>query len=216
MVLADGMGGHNQGQVAAQLLVQTMTDLFRARATPTLPNLQAFLLDGIYAAHEAINNYALRHGLCDPPRTTCVAAVVQRGVACWAHVGDSRLYHFDCCRLLSRTRDHSTVQLLIDEGILHEEAIKQHPDRNRLYTSVGGFALPEIEIADPVTLGDGHVLLLCSDGVWSELNDQEIESYLRNHSLDQAIQQIMHHAESRGGRHCDNMTIIAMRYGTAA
>ncbi|MGQ9685313.1 MAG: PP2C family protein-serine/threonine phosphatase [Thiobacillaceae bacterium] len=213
MVVADGMGGHNHGQVASQMLVQTMTSLFQARAVPLLPNLQGFLLDGIYAAHDAINEYALRKGLRDPPRTTCVAAVVQRGTACWAHVGDSRLYHFDKRRLLDRTRDHSAVQQLVEEGMLDEDQISLHPERNKLYNSVGGFALPDIELSEPVTLKEGDVLMLCSDGVWGEIKDKEMVSTLRAYPLDRAIRHMMDHAEFRGGRNCDNLSMVAMRYG---
>lgn len=213
MVVADGMGGHNHGQVAAQMLVQTMVSLFQARAIPRLPNLQGFLLDGIYAAHDAINEYALRKGLKDPPRTTCVAAVVQRGTACWAHVGDSRLYHFDKRSLVERTRDHSAVQQLVEEGLLDEDQISLHPDRNKLYNSVGGFALPDIELSELVPLKEGDVLLLCSDGVWGEIKDREMLSTLRAYPLDRAIRHIMDHAEFRGGRNCDNLSIVAMRYG---
>ena len=94
MVLADGMGGHSNGEIASQLTVQVITSLFQSRAKPVLPDMSSFLLDGIYAAHDAINEYALRKRMPDPPRTTCVVCVVQKGMACWAHVGDSRLYHF--------------------------------------------------------------------------------------------------------------------------
>ncbi|MDW8323171.1 MAG: protein phosphatase 2C domain-containing protein [Burkholderiales bacterium] len=213
MVVADGMGGHSHGQVAAQLLVQTMVSLFQQRAVPRLPNMQAFLLDGIYAAHDAINEYALRNKLNDPPRTTCVAAVVQGGVACWAHVGDSRLYHFDKRRLLERTRDHSAVQQLVDEGLLSDEQMRMHPDRNKLYNCVGGYALPDIELAQPVTLQEGDVLLLCSDGIWGEIKDREMLATLRAYPLERAIRHIMDHAEFRGGRYSDNLSIVAMRYG---
>jgi serine/threonine protein phosphatase PrpC len=213
MVVADGMGGHNHGQVAAQMLVQTMVSLFQARAIPRLPSLQGFLLDGIYAAHDAINEYALSKGLKDPPRTTCVAAVVQRGTACWAHVGDSRLYHFDKRSLVGRTRDHSAVQKLVDEGLLDEDQISLHPDRNKLYNSVGGFALPDVELSGLVPLKEGDVLLLCSDGVWGEIKDREMLATLRAYPLDRAIRHMLDHAEFRGGRNCDNLSMVAMRYG---
>lgn len=213
MIVADGMGGHNHGQIASQMLVQTMTSLFQSRAKPALANLQGFLLDGIYAAHDAINEYALRKGMKDPPRTTCVACVVQRGVACWAHVGDSRLYHFDKRSFIARTHDHSAVQQLVDEGLLDEDQMGLHPDRNKLYNSVGGLALPDIELSDMVSLKEGDVLLLCTDGVWSELNTKEMISTLRAYPIDRAIRHMMDHAEFRGGRYCDNLSMVAMRYG---
>jgi PPM family protein phosphatase len=213
MVVADGMGGHNQGQVAAQLVVQTMTSQFQSKARPALPDIQAFLLDGVYAAHDAINEYALRHRLDDPPRTTCVACVVQRGNACWAHVGDSRLYHFDRRRFIKRTRDHSAVQQLVEEGLLDEDQMHIHPDRNKLYNSVGGYALPDIELGDLTPLGEGDLLVLCTDGLWSELNQSEMIATLRAYPLERAIRHMMDYAEFRGGQFCDNLSIVAMRYG---
>lgn len=213
MVVADGMGGHSQGQVASQMLVNTMTNLFNQRATPRLPDLANFLLDGIYTAHDAINEYALRNKMKDPPRTTCVAGVLQRGVACWAHVGDSRLYHFSNRKLVSRTHDHSAVQQLVDEGLLAEDQMHLHPDRNKLYNSVGGFSLPDIEVSNPVTLREGDVLLLCSDGMWSELSVEEIGSTLRAYPLERATKHMLDHAEFRGGEWADNLSLVAMRYG---
>jgi hypothetical protein len=127
--------------------------------------MTTFLLDGIYAAHDAINEYAMRKRMADPPRTTCVVCVVQKGMACWAHVGDSRLYQFSRRAMLYRTRDHSAVQQLVDEGLLGESEMGVHPDRNKLYNSVGGFMLPDIEVEQPVKLQDGDVLFLCTDVV---------------------------------------------------
>lgn len=213
MAVADGMGGHSQGQVAAQMLVSTLTDLFKARAKPHLPDVPAFLLDGIYAAHDAINEYALRNKMNDPPRTTCVVGVLQRGVAYWAHVGDSRLYHFSNRKFVSRTHDHSAVQQLVDDGLLEEEQMCVHPDRNKLYNSIGGYSLPDIELSDPVLLREGDVLLLCSDGVWSELSVEEIGSTLRAYPLERATKHILDYAEFRGGKWADNLSMVAMRYG---
>ncbi len=213
MVVADGMGGHTQGQVAAQLTVQTLTSQFQSKARPVLPDVQAFLLDGVYAAHDAINEYAMRHQLPDPPRTTCVACVVQRGIACWAHVGDSRLYYFDRHRFIKRTRDHSAVQQLVDEGLLDEDQMHIHPDRNKLYNSVGGYSLPDIELSDFSPLNDGDLLVLCTDGLWSELNPREMMATLRAYPLERAIRHMMDYAEFRGGQYCDNLSVLAMRYG---
>jgi serine/threonine protein phosphatase PrpC len=213
MVLADGMGGHARGEIASQLTVQVITGLFNARAKPLLVDMASFLLDGIYAAHDAINEYAMRHKLPEPPRTTCVVCVVQKGMACWAHVGDSRLYHFNRRALKSRTRDHSAVQQLVDEGLLDEDQMGVHPDRNKLYNSVGGYMLPDIELEEPVKLNDGDVLYLCTDGVWSELSPQEMLATLRAFPLDRAVKNILDHAEFRAGQYADNLSAVAMRFG---
>ena len=213
MVLCDGMGGHNQGEVASQMTVQVITDLFQARAKPVLPDMTTFLFDGIYAAHDAINEYALRKRMPDPPRTTCVACVVQRGMACWAHVGDSRLYQFSRRAMLSRTHDHSAVQQLLDEGRISEAEMRTHPDRNKLYNSVGGYTLPDVEVEQPVKLQEGDVLFLCTDGLWPELSPDEMLSTLRAYPLERAIKHMMDHAEFRAGQFGDNLSVVAMRYG---
>ncbi len=213
MALADGMGGHNHGEVASQLTVQVITSLFQNRAKPVLPDMAAFLLDGIYAAHDAINEYAMRKRMPDPPRTTCVVCVVQKGTACWAHVGDSRLYQFSRRAMLYRTRDHSAVQQLVDEGRLSEADMGVHPDRNKLYNSVGGFMLPDIEVEEPVKLQQGDVLFLCTDGVWPELTPEEMLSTLRAYPLERAVKQMLDQAEFRAGPYADNLSVVAMRYG---
>lgn len=213
MVLCDGMGGHVRGDVAAQLTTQVVVGLFKSRANPELGELPTFLLDAVYAAHDAVNEYTQRKRLPEPPRTTCVVCVVQKGMACWAHVGDSRLYHFTRHGFRSRTRDHSAVQQLLDEGLIREEDMRIHPDRNKLYNSVGGYALPDIELSPVTRLYPGDTLFLCTDGIWPEVGEQEMFSTLRAHPLEKAVKNMMDHAEYRGGRDCDNLSVVAMRYG---
>jgi serine/threonine protein phosphatase PrpC len=213
MVLCDGMGGHARGEVAAQLTVQVITGLFQSRAKPILLDMPTFLLDAVYAAHDAINEFTQRKRLLEPPRTTCVVCVVQKGMACWAHVGDSRLYHFNRHGFLSRTRDHSAVQQLLDEGVISEAEMGIHPDRNKLYNSVGGFTLPDIDLGQPMKLHPGDVLLMCTDGIWPELTPNEMFATLRAYPLEKAVKNMMDHAEFRGGKDCDNLSVVALRYG---
>lgn len=213
MVLADGMGGHARGEVAAQLLIDAVLGMFEKMAKPRLDDITEFLLDSIYTAHETINEYALKHKLKDSPRTTSVVCVIQEGRAWWAHVGDSRLYHFSLDGLVARTRDHSAVQHLVDDGLVSEDEINTHPDRNKLYNSVGGYILPNIELSPGVTLREGDVLLIGSDGFWAEFQPDEMLATLRVYSLKQAIVQMLEHAEFRSGEHGDNLSAIALRCG---
>jgi serine/threonine protein phosphatase PrpC len=213
MVLADGMGGHAKGEVAAQLLVQMVVKLFENQALPMLDDMPRFLLDSIFAGHEAINEHALRQGWPDAPRTTCVVCVVQGGLAAWAHVGDSRLYHCDRDRLISCTKDHSLLQQMLDSGVLDEAQAALHPDRHKLYNCVGGFILPQIELSQTVRLKDGDVLLLASDGFWSEIGAPEMVATLRAFPLDRAVEHMMDHAEFSAGEHGDNLSVVAMRFG---
>lgn len=213
MVLADGMGGHAKGEVAAQLMVDMVLGMFKKLAKPALEDVTEFLLDSIYSAHETINEYAARHKMKDTPRTTCVTCVIQAGRAHWAHVGDSRLYHFSGGDLIARTRDHSAVQQLLDDGVISEDQVNTHPDRNKLFNSVGGFVLPNIELSAGVTLQEGDILLLSSDGFWSEFDPREILSTLRVYSLKQGLAQLMDHAEYRAGERGDNLSAITLRCG---
>ena len=213
MVLADGMGGHARGEVAAQLLLDTALGMFEKQAKPHLDDITEFLLDSIYTAHETINEFALKNKLKDSPRTTCVVCVIQEGRAWWAHVGDSRLYHFSQDGLVSRTRDHSAVQHLVDDGLVSEDEINTHPDRNKLYNSVGGFILPNIELSPGVTLREGDVLLMGSDGFWAEFLPDEMLATLRVYSVRQAVTQMLEHAEFRAGEHGDNLSVVALRCG---
>ena len=213
MVLADGMGGHAQGEVAAQHLVDVVLENFMKLANPTLVDPAAFLFDAIYRAHEAINAYAANNHLRDTPRTTCVVCVVQSGKAIWAHVGDSRLYHFGRVVLRSRTLDHSAVQQRIDEGTLTEEQTYDHPDRNKLYSCVGGGMLPSITVSSGVDLREGDILLMASDGLWAEFKDSEMLNTLNCYPLRQALTYLCDHAEYRAGEHGDNLSLIGLRCG---
>ena len=110
-VLADGMGGHPEGEVAAQIALQTISALFQRQAKPQLKDVQEFLSGALLAAHHQILRYATEKGMIDTPRTTLVAAVLQAGTATWIHCGDSRLYMVRDGDLLTRTRDHSYMEL---------------------------------------------------------------------------------------------------------
>ncbi len=213
MVLADGMGGHSRGDLAAEILVREVLRMFRDQARPDITNCQEFLLDAIYDAHAAINEHALQQRMKDPPRTTCIVCIVQSGQAWWAHVGDSRLYHFGIDRLYRRTVDHSAVQQLVDNGLLTEEEMNFHPDRNKLLNGLGGYILPNIELSQAVSLTQGDVLLLCSDGFWSHVNANDMLSSLRAHPLRDAVSLLMDLAEDRAGGHGDNLSAVAMRFG---
>ena len=110
-VLADGMGGHPQGEVAAQLALQTVSSQFQRQALPALQDVQQFLSSALLAAHQQILRHASAHGMQDSPRTTLVAAVLQGGCASWVHCGDSRLYWLRGGKLLARTRDHTYMEM---------------------------------------------------------------------------------------------------------
>lgn len=212
LVLADGMGGHLYGEVAAQISVQFIAQSFQQEARPKVSDPVLFLSRVLSNAHHAILDYAFDKQLSDVPRTTIVACLVQEGVAHWAHAGDSRLYMIRKGKLAAQTRDHSRVQLMLDQGLLDAEAAAVHPGRNRIFSCLGGNHPPQIEFSRGVSLINGDVLAICSDGVWGPLTVETIVGTLADGRVMDAVPKLMNEAEILGGPQCDNLTLIAMTW----
>lgn len=210
MVLADGMGGHLHGEIAAQIAVQFITQAFQREARPALHDPVMFLSRTLSRAHDAILDYSLEKTLPQAPRTTVVACVVQEGFAYWAHAGDSRLYLLRRGRIAARTRDHSRVQLMLDQGLLDAEGAAHHPSRNRIYSCLGGTHPPQIEFSKRIALRDGDVLVLATDGLWGPLGDEGIAQGMANPNVMQSVPVLMSRAEEVAGKTCDNLSMVAM------
>ena len=210
MVVADGMGGHLHGEVASQIAAQLLTEAFQREAKPTLADPLGFLQKSITDAHFALGDYAKARNLVESPRTTCVACVVQDSTAFWAHVGDSRLYHIREGRIQAQTRDHSRVQMLVDQGRVREEAVAAHPDRNKIFNCIGAVALPQVELSRPTLLREDDTLILCTDGWWGPLAGKLITRALLKSDLMKAIPELLDLAELRGGADRDNLSVVAM------
>jgi serine/threonine protein phosphatase PrpC len=163
-------------------------------------------------AHHAILDYAFDKHLADIPRTTIVACLVQEGVAHWAHAGDSRLYLIRKGKLVTQTRDHSRVQLMLDQGLLDAESAAVHPGRNRIFSCLGGSHPPQIEFSRGTPLINGDVIAICSDGVWGPLDSDTLVQTLADGRVMDGVPQLMDEAEALGGAQCDNMTLIAMTW----
>ena len=212
MLVADGMGGHLHGEVAAQIAVQRIAERFQAEARPLLPDPQLFLARAIERAHQAILDHALDHHFPEAPRTTLVACVIQRGAAYWAHAGDSRLYLLRDGRVQTHTRDHSRIQMLLEQGVINAAQAAVHPERNRVYSCLGGPQTPEIEFSRKTPLEAGDVIALCTDGVWSAFPDDMLAVALKRDNLMQAVPMLLGQAEIRNGPTADNLSIIAVRW----
>lgn len=211
-LVADGMGGHPHGEVAAQIAMQFITESFRREATPALADPALFLRRAITGAHHAIIEHAAAAGLAEVPRTTCVACVVQDNAACWAHAGDSRLYHVRDGRILAQTKDHSRVQQLIDQGRIREEAFAAHPERNRIFNCLGSRRPPQVDVSEKTGLHAGDTLILCSDGLWGPLSGKIIGGALQKSGIMQAAPELLDEAERRAGRKCDNLSVIGVTW----
>ncbi|UMR30715.1 serine/threonine-protein phosphatase [Massilia sp. MB5] len=212
LVLADGMGGHLHGEIAASVTLQTLSAMFQQQALPYVKGPERFLEDALHAAHREIHRYRNVHQLADTPRTTVVACLVQHNMATWAHCGDSRLYWLRGGQLLGRTRDHSHVESLIDRGLVPPSARATHPDRNKLYNCLGASTPPKVEVSRRASLLPGDVVLLCSDGLWSMLTDEELAQRLFAQTVVRAVPDMLQTALSRGGAASDNATALAIMW----
>jgi serine/threonine protein phosphatase PrpC len=151
--------------------------------------------------------------MLETPRTTCVAAVVQGNHAYWAHVGDSRLYLLRQGKLIGATKDHSKVQYLVDQGIIAPQDVPTHPDRNKIFSCLGGAAEPVIDLSKRTPLASGDILILCSDGLWSVYPVREMSTMLTSTPILTTAPQVMREAEERGGAEGDNLSAIIVRWG---
>jgi serine/threonine protein phosphatase PrpC len=212
MAVADGLGGHLHGEVAAQIAIDILGAAFEAEAQPRLPEPSQFLGRAMSAGHAAILREAEKLDLPETPRTVIAACVVQDGHAFWAHVGDCRFYLVRKGRILVRSRDHTVVQRLVDEGRIREEAAATHPHRNRLLQCLGGYQTPQIEPAASARLAPDDILLLCSDGFWGPLSQRQLMHALLSRPLGEAIPELVALAESCAGPECDNISVVAMTW----
>ena len=203
------MGGHPEGEVAAQIALQTVSALFQRQAKPQIQDVQEFLSGALLAAHHQILRYASEKGMIDTPRTTLVAAVLQGGAASWVHCGDSRLYMVRDGDLLTRTRDHSYLELrnAPPPGM-------DRVNRNVLFTCLGSPTKPIYDITGPVYLEQGDRLLLCSDGLWGTLSDEEITKQLARQPVSHAVPELVEEALRKAGDSSDNVTVVALEWET--
>lgn len=210
-MLTDGMGGHPMGEVAAQLALQVISAMFQKQAQPVLRDMAAFLPDALLAAHRQILRYSVEKGLPDTPRTTLVAAVVQDGGVSWIHCGDSRLYLVRNGALLARTRDHSYLEQ--QNAATHGGQIPK-VNRNALYTCLGSPARPVFDVTGPLALQQGDRLMLCSDGLWGPLSDDDIVFELSRKPVSESVPLMVEAALRKAGHSSDNVTAIALEWET--
>ena len=211
--LADGMGGHPEGEVASQLALQTLAALFQREAKPGLKDPLHFLHDAILAGHHQLLRYATDKALLDTPRTTIVACLIQGNAAYWAHCGDSRLYLQRGDKLIARTRDHSYTEL--QDTMAQVVPIGQRFNRNVLFTCLGSPGKPVVDTAGPLLMQKGDKVLLCSDGLWSAVSDAVIGDHLAHRPISDAVPELAEQALRNAGNKSDNVTVLAVEWEAA-
>jgi serine/threonine protein phosphatase PrpC len=212
LVVMDGMGGHAYGARAAETGCKVILEMFRAAPKPLFDPL-GFLHLALGRAHAAVVTLGNKLAVDLRPRATCAVCLVQRREAFWAHVGDSRVYHLRNGAVKSRTRDHSHVEQLLREGSISEDEVPGHPMRNFVECCLGGeAALPEMSISRRQPLADGDVLLVCTDGIWSNLKDADIAGFWRpgNGSCSAALETLAERAVAASTPHSDNASAASL------
>lgn len=212
LMVFDGMGGHSDGSRAAETALKSIGEAFSKLAHPLFDPL-GFLHMALSRAHDEVVRAGLDQSVDSRPRATAVLALVQEGMTYWGHVGDSRIYQLRHNTTLDRTRDHSHVELLLREGRITEADIPGHPMRNFVECCLGGDpSVPEMTIAGPRRMQAGDVLLLCTDGIWSNFSDEEVGAFARDGaSLQAALETFGKRAVKAAAPHSDNSTAAALR-----
>ena len=214
MLVFDGMGGHSDGAMAAETGLQVVQDLFMAAEQPIF-DPQGFLYMALSRAHDKVVELGTDLDVDFRPRATCAVCLVQEGLAFWAHVGDSRIYQVRNERVLTRSRDHSHVEVLIQEGAISEEEAQDHPMRNFVECCIGGDApIPDMSVTNGKRLAPGDVLLACSDGLWSGLSDADMAMIGKpgDDNLVQNLKTLSMKALSVNSPYSDNTTGTALRW----
>jgi protein phosphatase len=205
--IADGMGGYEGGQEASRIAVETVRQVYDKviRDDPGVALAEAFA-----AAHEHIQAHAAMHPELHGMGTTCTAIVIQGRQLFFAHVGDSRLYLVRGGRISRLTRDHSYVGRLVESGIVRPEDAEKHPQRHILTSALGAGTEVAVESSrQSVTLQEEDHLLICTDGLWGIVSDEELEREVRKGTPAEACAALVKLAIQRGGP--DNITLQVLR-----
>src|ERR1700687_2521688 len=217
LIVIDGMGGHAEGARAAETALATLLELFWQTPHPIFDPL-GFLHLSLGRAHEEVVKLGVGLGVEARPRATCAVCLVQEGAAYWAHVGDSRVYQLRQAQVLERTRDHSHVEVLLREGLITEAEVHGHPMRNYVECCLGGdAALPEMSISTRRRLKPGDMLLLCTDGLWANLKDQDLARFAQaaGKSLRDSLTELGTQAVAAAAPYSDNTSAAALRWRAA-
>ena len=213
IVVVDGMGGHAHGARAAEVTVATLKEAFAEAPLPVF-DPQGFLTLSLARAHDRVVKLGDGVALDHKPRATCAVCLVQDGGSYWAHVGDSRIYQLRGGRIAARTRDHSHVELLLREGLIAESEMRSHPMRNFVECCLGGdVPLPDMSVTARNKLEPGDVLLVCTDGLWSGVEDVDLGVAADDHApMDNIVRALAERAVTNNSPHSDNTSIAAVRW----
>lgn len=208
VVVADGMGGHTGGALAAEQVLHTARNNLE-HFSPADEPPRRLLESSMREAHTMIK--ASRFINEKDPHSTVVMLLMQPGKVTWAHCGDSRLYRFHGSTLRQRTTDHSYVEHLLANGKISAAQALTHPNRNVLLTSLGGQDEPNFDFAEVDDLAGGDSFVLCSDGLWAYFDDAELGRIVSENSARKACEILIDQARQRAGGTGDNVSLAVIK-----
>ncbi|GEM00725.1 Stp1/IreP family PP2C-type Ser/Thr phosphatase [Halolactibacillus halophilus] len=206
-VIADGMGGHNAGDVASAMVLQYFqTHWPKERQFTRVDDVERYLIKSIQTVNEQIYQKAKENDAYRGMGTTVVVVIIIDEMAVVAHVGDSRCYKLAEGQLRQITKDHSLVNALIHAGEITEQEARVHPKKNILTRAVGTDLAIDVDVT-MVSCELGDTLLLCTDGLTNKLTDEEIKTIIQSvQKIDDAGKQLIDAANARGGE--DNISLV--------
>ena len=212
VVVADGMGGHKAGEVASSLVVNELSRRFSELSSiGTKEEAVIWLKEIIDEINVKILKYAEEHVDASGLGTTCVCSIITKDILLFGNIGDSSGFVYKKSKLYKVTKDHTLVNILLENGELSESAAKMHPQKNVLMKALGVAEKIEMDIFDVERDVDG--VFLCSDGLTNMLTPEQIEKILNDGDLDleDQVGKMIMKANMRGGT--DNITVACIRFG---
>ncbi len=207
IIVADGMGGHLAGETASRMAVDCVSEYIAAHITDELDHFQVkeLIHRSFVYANDKIYSYSCENESVMGMGTTATLCMVRNGYLIFAHIGDSRAYTIDS-EIVQITRDHSYVQELVKLGQITPEEAKHHPRRNFITRAMG--VEPEVRVDTGVKKYNGEKIFVCSDGLFGEIEDEEIKQTVLENGAEQAVTALIELANERGGS--DNITAVIM------
>lgn len=210
-ILADGMGGHNAGDVASEMAIEEMTTCFEKIGAQQLNSLEAkkqWLLEVIQMINEKIYHHSLSHEGCSGMGTTLITVLIDESECLIGHIGDSRVYYFTEDQVSLITKDHSYVNFLVEYGEISEEEAENHPQKNVIVKSLGTESTIEPDFYQ-LSLESNSYLLICSDGLSNKISPEEMTKILSTPlSIEKKGKELIKLANDSGGE--DNISVILL------
>ena len=211
-IVADGMGGHNAGDVASNMATNTISKYINKHYTDELSYdaLKALLIKAVEESNRQILAESIKSREKTGMGTTLVMCFIINNKAIVTHVGDSRLYLIKKEKIHRMTKDHSLIAELIDEGKITETEALNHPQKNVITRAIGTDHIVDIDVYE-FSLTDGDIILLCTDGLSNMISDDEIkDTILNSENVIIAPKNLVDLANKKGG--ADNITAVILKY----